>query len=61
MHIQNTYKASAIKLLIVTPIIASLMISGQTFASESKPSVADMIQEFINTAQGKQASQRSAF
>jgi len=37
------------------------MLSSQTFASEQKQSVADMVQEFISTAQWKQASQRSQF
>lgn len=37
------------------------MLSSQTFASEQKQSVADMVQEFIDTAQGKQTSQRSKF
>jgi hypothetical protein len=37
------------------------MLSSQTFASEQKQSVAHMVQEFINTAQGKQQSQRSQF
>jgi len=37
------------------------MLSSQTFASEQKQSVADMVQEFISTAQWKQASQKSQF
>lgn len=38
----------------------SLMLSSQTFASEQK-SVANIVQEFISTAQWKQESQRSQF
>lgn len=61
MPITQTSKASNIKLLIVAPILLSLMLSSQTFASEQKQSVADIVQQFINTAQGKQESQRSQF
>jgi len=61
MLTNNHYTASAVKLLIATPIMLSLMLSSQTFASEQEQSVANMVQEFINTAQWKQESQRSAF
>lgn len=61
MPTNKTTKASAIRLLMVTPIMLSLMLSSQTFASEQKQSVADMVQEFISTAQWKQESQRSKF
>jgi len=48
-------------MMVIAPIVLWLMMSGQTFASNQQKSVANTIQDFIHTAQGKQETQRSHF
>lgn len=59
MPMKKTQSTCTIRTLMILPIVAWLLLTSNTFASSEKQSVADIVQDFIQTAQGKQQKSRT--